>query len=482
MFWSRNTAAIALTISVYCLSGGMYASELAPDQEIGNPTLPYPSAPGSAAPVNVPVIDALVRRVIALRREGRSEEAILLLRNFTAAGSLTDSRVPFLLGALYFDAQRYEEAEQQLTVSVRLKDDGRAWHLLSRTQARLGKQEPARAAARSAVMAVPGYVPAWLHYAQLMHALDGHVSRTHPNSLRVLNEGLSANPGDPLLLMMVAATHYEDGNFADAAEAAQASWTAEKENGAALQLLIRSRQQQEEQGCDALSAELETLGSLYPEDTETQVIFAHCANLAGDHDRALEILGAAPEQADGHLLFQKAVALHGLEKHAELRKVALAALVSGIDLHEAEVLQGFLSALDSEPASARATVARLSGDDEDTVLGSISFRDSDAGMVIEPQLGGLDPGFHAAHIHEFSSCDFANDMAGGAAGGHAFHHGGGGVAYGDLPDLRFDEDRRATGAILAPFLRVSMLDGKSIVLHAKPTGFDDNMRIACGAM
>jgi Cu-Zn family superoxide dismutase len=183
------------------------------------------------------------------------------------------------------------------------------------------------------------------------------------------------------------------------------------------------------------------------------------------------------------VLYQRAVALEGLGRSAEARDVALKALPSGVDLHEAEALQQMLSTGDAKPDTASAAVALLGASADGAGIGSISFRDSPAGLVISPQLSGLAEGPHAAHIHEFASCDFANDMAGGAAGGHAFHHGaGGGVAYGDLPDISFDADKTAAGEVVAPFLRVSMVAGKSIVIHAKATGYDNNMRVACGTL
>ena len=51
--------------------------------------------------------------------------------------------------------------------------------------------------------------------------------------------------------------------------------------------------------------------------------------------------------------------------------------------------------------------------------GTVSFRESDGGIVVAVSLSGLRPGPHAVHVHENAACGRGEDgTPGGAAGGH----------------------------------------------------------------
>lgn len=162
----------------------------------------------------------------------------------------------------------------------------------------------------------------------------------------------------------------------------------------------------------------------------------------------------------------------------------------------------------------------------------MTLRDSPYGLVITPDLHGLSPGPHAAHVHEHPSCapgggavpggqDTYTDepqypppparalegggAPAGAAGGHydpgridehkgEWHHHGpyAGGHLGDLPDLIVEEDGSARIPVLAPRLTLDDVRGglgHALVIqagvdryqpYADNEGAGDNAPVYCG--
>ncbi len=129
--------------------------------------------------------------------------------------------------------------------------------------------------------------------------------------------------------------------------------------------------------------------------------------------------------------------------------------------------------------------------------GLISFEDGPYGLIITPKLHGLDPGAHAAHVHENASC--APDEAGvpaGAAGDHYDPHGSGQHSgpygdghLGDLPNLFVEPSGMSYVPVLAPRVTVADLKGRSLMIHAGADRYDEygehehgkgGMRMYCG--
>src|SRR6266566_801886 len=73
-------------------------------------------------------------------------------------------------------------------------------------------------------------------------------------------------------------------------------------------------------------------------------------------------------------------------------------------------------------ATAQATINSISATGGGRPLGTVTFMDSDRGLVITPKLSGLPPGEHGFHIHDKGDCgpgmNQGKPAAGFAAGGH----------------------------------------------------------------
>lgn len=153
-------------------------------------------------------------------------------------------------------------------------------------------------------------------------------------------------------------------------------------------------------------------------------------------------------------------------------------------------------------ATAIVPVTLISGDGLGAAIGSVTLRDSKYGLVIEPRLKGLPPGWHGLHMHQNGACGTAmqegKPVAGLAAGGHydpagTNRHRG---PYekdghlGDLPFLTVDRDGTATALALAPRLKVRDVAGRSLMIHAGGDNYADDpaplggggARVACGVI
>ena len=128
-----------------------------------------------------------------------------------------------------------------------------------------------------------------------------------------------------------------------------------------------------------------------------------------------------------------------------------------------------------------------------TFMGTIDADDTDQGAVFTPALTGLTPGQHGFHVHENPDCGNAGANAGGHydpmnTGRHEGPYGNGHL--GDLPVLFVDAAGAAVGAVLAPRVRVSDLDGRSLIIHAGGDNYSDTpaasggggARVACGVV
>ncbi|NNF51910.1 MAG: superoxide dismutase [Gammaproteobacteria bacterium] len=133
-------------------------------------------------------------------------------------------------------------------------------------------------------------------------------------------------------------------------------------------------------------------------------------------------------------------------------------------------------------------------------FGIVEFEDGPHGLIIKPRLHGMDPGPHAAHVHEHPSCEPDDEMGmpAGAAGGHydpegtGVHAGPYGQGHlGDLPNLIVEPTGMASLTVVAPRVTVADLKGRSLMIHAGADRYDSyaehehgkgGMRMYCGVI
>lgn len=159
----------------------------------------------------------------------------------------------------------------------------------------------------------------------------------------------------------------------------------------------------------------------------------------------------------------------------------------------------------SQPVFADETlevdIHRVSAHGIGDIIGHVTIREHQYGVLLQPELKDLSPGLHGFHLHENPECSPASKdgkrTAAAAAGGH-YDPGDTGQHlgpfetdghHGDLPALFVDQDGSATQPELAPNLSVGDFADRSLVIHEGGDTYTDEpplggggKRIACGVV
>jgi Cu-Zn family superoxide dismutase len=134
----------------------------------------------------------------------------------------------------------------------------------------------------------------------------------------------------------------------------------------------------------------------------------------------------------------------------------------------------WLVAQQHEAHAARVThgVSVISPASGSEVKGKLMLVQQEGGLQVRGEIGGLKPGLHGFHIHEFGDLSSPD---GTAAGGHfnpeGHEHGGPEQAQrhaGDLGNIRANEQGVAQIDITVPGLQLESVLGRAIVVHADP--------------
>ena len=137
----------------------------------------------------------------------------------------------------------------------------------------------------------------------------------------------------------------------------------------------------------------------------------------------------------------------------------------------------------------------LHGTEGNIVTGTVTFTESDSGVVIVADIKGLTPGKHGFHVHEYGDCSALDAKS---AGGHfnpdnKKHSGPNDPErhVGDLGNIMAEANStahyQATNALLTLNGKHSII-GRAIIIHAgeddltsQPSG-NSGSRIACGVI
>ncbi|MBD3616860.1 MAG: superoxide dismutase family protein [Gracilimonas sp.] len=129
---------------------------------------------------------------------------------------------------------------------------------------------------------------------------------------------------------------------------------------------------------------------------------------------------------------------------------------------------------------------------DSNVSGSVTFSESEEGVMVRGNFEGLEPGNHGFHIHEYGDCR-AED--GTSAGGHFNPAGNNHGApsdmerhMGDLGNIEADESGIAAVDYTDATVTLEQILGRGIIIHAgeddlesQPTGAAGS-RVACGVI
>jgi Cu-Zn family superoxide dismutase len=155
----------------------------------------------------------------------------------------------------------------------------------------------------------------------------------------------------------------------------------------------------------------------------------------------------------------------------------------------------------AKPKPVKVTVNLIDATGVGKSAGTITIKQTDAGLELATDLKGLPPGEHGFHLHEKPSCAVADKdgkpTPGQAAGAHfdpdatKVHKGpGGGGHKGDLPKLTVDAKGSAKEKLEAPGLKLEDVSGRALMIHEGGDNYSDTpkplggggARIACGVI
>ena len=147
--------------------------------------------------------------------------------------------------------------------------------------------------------------------------------------------------------------------------------------------------------------------------------------------------------------------------------------------------------LTAQETTMSATINKVTATGTAESVGTVTFRQGEHGVIIEPNLAGLTPGPLGAHIHQNPDCGpGADGTPAGAAGSHidpanaGKHEGPYGAGHlGDTPNLTVEQDGTVSLPTLAPRLKLSDLTGRSFMVHAAKDNYGDQPgggRAYCG--
>lgn len=164
------------------------------------------------------------------------------------------------------------------------------------------------------------------------------------------------------------------------------------------------------------------------------------------------------------------------------------------------VMLCFLTACANHQQKVKTTLYLTSETAENKKVGTVWFKDTANGLLVEVSLKNLPQGEHGFHIHEFPSCE--NMLGKDGTTQHALSAGGhydpkktgkhlgpnGGGHLGDLPFLTVAQDGTVKRKFYLKNIKVEDFKNRSIMIHEGGDNYKDapfvlgggGKRIACG--
>ncbi len=165
-------------------------------------------------------------------------------------------------------------------------------------------------------------------------------------------------------------------------------------------------------------------------------------------------------------------------------------------MHRALLLTLLVILFGTPDCHAEKAVAHVRSTQEGSIVaGDVLFEDTAEGLKISAQLGGLTPGDHGFHIHQYGACSDSGKAAGGHYNPEGAPHGllakdGAEHAHaGDLGNILIAAD--GTGSMQTTVPGLTLLSGnysvagRSVVIHENKDDFSQPLgnagsRVGCG--
>ncbi len=463
-------------------------------------------------------VDFLREIAAVLVRANRGPDAVARIAKAAAAA-------PDRLDLALLDAETLSKAGQLDAAKARLDDlltshpDNTEMLFLAGTlAAATGDAAGGAAFLERALVVDPQQPQVWLTLAGTVHGHgsytgDGHdgAGAGHDEVEALLLRAVAANPGSAELHAELGLMYLSDGRVPEAITAFDAAVKAAPGHVAGLSLGALARADLG-QDLETARAMMERASAAAPDEAINQDILGWVMVRQGEVEAGMALLTAALAKAPDDVTIRYHLGVAEMDRgRADLARPHLMAALEGANYRH-NVADTRARILAAYPATeVVAPVSLIDGTGVGSAVGTITLRQTEAGLEVGLDLQGLPAGQLAMHIHMNPTCAPQDGVAGALAGGHygaAGHDGGhhgdhdtaaaaavpdhddagtephshdapasvAAVPAGDLPPVTVAADGTARGTLTHAALTLDEVRARSVMIHADVSS---PVKIAC---
>jgi tetratricopeptide (TPR) repeat protein len=470
-------------------------------------------------------IDFLREIAAVLIRANRNEDAVALIAK--AAADASERQDLQLL-----DAETLSKAGQLSAAMIKVDgllaanpENTEALFLAGTLAAAKGDTVAGAAFLERALAIDPAQPQVWLTLAGTVHGHDsytggGHdaASAGHDTVETLLLRAVAANPDSADLHAELGLLYLSDGRVQEAIAAFDSAVKASPGNIAGLSLGALARADLGED-LETARAMMERASAAAPDEPINQDILGWVMARQGQVDEGIALMMAALDAAPGDVTIRYHLGVAEMDRgNIDMaRPHLMASLAGGNYTHN--VADARARILKAYPATeVEAQVNLIDGAGVGATIGTITLRQTDAGLEVTTDLQSLPPGKLAMHVHLNPTCEPDGGVAGALAQGHygADHHAAdatpaaahdhaeteaetaavvhdhddnstaahshdapAAAPSGDLPFLKVATDGTARGVFIHRAVTLYEIRARSLMIHADATS---PVRIACAVI
>ncbi|NQZ22400.1 MAG: superoxide dismutase family protein [Colwellia sp.] len=424
-------------------------------------------------------LQQLTSQVEKLLAEKKNLQALIYAKNASTKVPRSEKTQLFYASLLVFLKEEDKAIKHLATIKNSFPNNGKGFFMSAVLLWQQGNTTTAIDDMKKATQLAPSQLKYWLMLSQMNHDGEGHGLNVHKGSLQALLSAEEHHPNNIDLLYRIAATYDEESKSQFALKYyAKVLALDSSHNNANTASAINSLK---------INNKINVNKWINNIQSPTYRTYIHAIKSIYDkaylraHDQLEKIKAELVD--NGHVDYYLAKANLGLNNNKQAITFASSSIEKGIFPSEQAEMISLISSTQS--ANFTFQVNKISLDGIQESIGVIDIIELSKGIIIKPNLSGLNPGSHGFHVHQEGTCDNVlvdgQIVAGGMAKGHYMGHQHHGSPAGDLPNIVFDNNKTARDAFLVPQLTLAEIEGRSFMIHATAEN-DANIRIACGVV
>jgi len=424
------------------------------------------------------VLQKLTSQVEKFLAEKKNLQALIFAKNESTKAPRSEKIQLFYASLLIFLKEENKAIDHLAAIKNAFPTSGKGFFMSSVLLWQQGNTTLAIDDMEKATQLAPSELKYWLMLSQMNHDGEGHGLNVHKGSLQALLSAEVHHPNNIDLLYRIAATYDEENK----------SIFALKYYAKVLALDSSHNNANTASAINSLKINNQVNVNEWVENIQSSTYRTYIYAIKSIYDKAylqaLEQLESIKAELvdNGHVYYYLAKANLGVNNNNQAILFANSAIEKGVFPSEQDEMVSLISS--KQAANFTFQVNKISAEGIQESIGVIDIIELTKGIIIKPNLSGLNSGSHGFHVHQEGTCDNVlingENIAGGMAKGHYMGHQHHGSPAGDLPNIVFDNNI-ARRAIFAPQLTFAEIEGRSVMIHALVKN-DANIRIACGVV